>query len=202
MLLTNRKLRFSIVFVFAMVFCISSAKAQAFFTNPFAPSYFQPKFGLNAGTFFNHEDFLFDFGLGLEELGYDFSATINGSFRPYYKKVFFEESDHLYYQVQEKVLQFTLDLEKRFYFLEFKNANKIGLYGILKFGYFFGSYKGLKKARNDSFTFTPGAGLSWQIGKNTRLSLGYLLFNQNPYAHPHTINFKLSLFFNNKDDVK
>ncbi len=177
------------------------SNAQPILSNPFSVSYFQPAFGINMGTFFNHEDFLFDFGLGLEELGYDFSATFNGSFRPYYKKVVFKESDNLYYQVQEKVLQFSIDLEKRFYFIQFMNSSKIGMYAMMKFGYFYGTYKGLKENRNKSLAINPGAGFSWQFSKVSRINLGYLYFNQNPYAHPHTINLKLSMFIN-KDEMQ
>lgn len=174
--------------------------SQAFFINPFAGSYFQPKFGINAGTFFNNEDFILDFGLGLEELGYDFSISANGTFRPYYKSVKFQESDHLYYQLNEKVVQFTLDLEKRFYFLQFLNNSKIGLYGILKIGYFYGTYKGLGENRSQQFALNPGGGLSWQFTKNSRLSLGYLYFKQNPFAQPHMIQLRLSLYINKGDE--
>src|SRR5690554_1546770 len=95
-----------VFFVISFLILISFSKianSQAIFTNPLSTSYFQPKFGINAGMLFNHEDFLFDFGLGLEDLGYDYSVTFNGSFRPYFKKVVFKEADNLYYQVQEKV---------------------------------------------------------------------------------------------------
>lgn len=169
---------------------------QPILSNPFGASYFQPHFGMNMGTIFNHEDFLLDFGLGFDELGYDFSITLNGSFRPYYKTVLIEESSNLFYQVQEKVVQFSLDLEKRFYFIEFVNSSKIGLYGMMKFGYFYGTYKGLSEDRNNTFALTPGAGLSWQFSEVSRLNLGYLYMNQNPYSSPHTVNLKLSFFFN------
>ncbi|PKR79971.1 hypothetical protein CW751_12135 [Brumimicrobium salinarum] len=174
-------------------------KAQPIVTNPLSGSYFQPKFGINAATFFNHEDFLLDFGIGLEELGYDFSATFNGSFRPYYKTVFIEQSQNLYWQIEEKVVQFSLDLEKRFYFLEFMNRNKFGLYAHLKVGFFYGTYKGLSENRNQHFGITPSGGLSWQFASNARISAGYLYFNQNPYANPHTFNLKLSLYFGSED---
>jgi len=195
----NHRLFLSLLFI--CFFSISPLRtlSQPIGTNPFAVSYFQPKFGLNVGAFFNHQDFLFDFGLGLEELGYDFSVTFNGSFRPYYKTVHFKESDHLFWQVEEKVVQFSIDLEKRFFFLEFANRSKLGLYGILKAGYFFGTYKGLSKNRNQEFGLTPGGGIAWQFSKMSRLSFGYLYFNQNPYAHPHTFNLKLSLYIN-KDE--
>ena len=170
--------------------------AQPIAISPFGVSYFQPKFGINLGTFFNHQDFLFDFGVGLEELGYDFSITFNGSFRPFYKTVYFKESDKMYWQMEEKVVQFSIDLEKRFFFLEFANNSKIGLYALLKTGYFYGIYKGLNKNRNQEFGLTPGGGIAWQFSKVSRFSLGYLYFNQNPYAHPHTINLKLSLYIN------
>ena len=197
--MSNNIFRKSLLYIsLASLLLINPLKssAQPILTNPFSVSYFQPNFGINLGTIFNHEDFLFDFGIGLEELGYDFSATFNGSFRPYYKKVVFKEEENLYYQVQEKVLQFSIDLEKRFYFVHFMNSSKIGLYAMMKFGYFYGTYKGLKKNRNNTFAVTPGGGLSWQFSKNSRVNLGYLYLNQNPYAHPHMINLKLSIFIN------
>ena len=172
------------------------SNAQPIPINPFGVSYFQPKFGINMGTFFNHQDLLLDFGVGLEELGYDFSITFNGTFRPYYKTVYFKESDNMYWQIEEKVVQFSIDLEKRFYFFEFENNSKIGLYALLKAGYFYGTYKGLNENRNKDFGITPGGGIAWQFSKLSRLSVGYLYFNQNPYAHPHTINLKLSLYIN------
>ncbi|WP_234369145.1 hypothetical protein [Brumimicrobium mesophilum] len=148
------------------------------------------------GTIFNHEDFLLDFGLGFEELGYDFSASLNGSFRPYYKTVLLEESDNFYYQLQEKVFQFSIDLEKRFYFIQFMNSSKVGLYAMAKFGYFYGTYKGLSEDRNNGFAITPGAGLSWQFSKISRINLGYLYLNQNPSSNPHMLNIKFSVFIN------
>jgi opacity protein-like surface antigen len=191
--------RKAILSIFILCFLLINpfkSNSQPILTNPFVGSYFQPSFGINMGTFFNHEDFLFDFGLGFEELGYDYSVTFNGSFRPYYKKVIFKETDNLYYQVQEKVLQFSIDAEKRFYFIQFMNSSKIGLYAMMKFGYFYGTYKGLKENRNNTFALTPGAGLSWQFSKVSRVNLGYLYFNQNPFASPHMINLKLSIFIN------
>ncbi|WP_417265787.1 hypothetical protein [Brumimicrobium sp.] len=199
MLLKNLKKTISILLLLTTLLSAPlKSYAQPITLNPFGVSYFQPKFGINMGTFFNHQDFLFDFGLGLEELGYDFSVTFNGSFRPYYKTVFFKEADNLFWQVEEKVVQFSIDLEKRFYFLEFANNSKIGLYALLKAGYFFGTYKGLSKNRNQEFGLTPGGGFSWQFSKMSRFSFGYLYFSQNPYAHPHTFNLKLSLYINNE----
>ena len=187
-----------LAFVCLMFILLNSTNgiSQAFFTNPFAGSYFQPKFGINAGTFFNKDDLILDFGLGLEELGYDFSITANGTFRPYFKSVRFKESDNLYYQLNEKVVQFTLDLEKRFYFIQFFNYNKLGLYAGLKIGFFYGTYKGLNENRGQALALNPNAGLSWQFTKNSRISLGYLYFKQNTFAEPHMINFKLSLYIN------
>jgi len=173
-----------------------NSNGQPIITNPLAGSYFQPSFGLNMGTIFNHEDFLFDFGLGYEELGYDFSASLNGSFRPYYKTVLSKESENLYYQLQEKVFHFSIDLEKRFYFVQFMNSNKLGLYALMKLGYFYGTYKGFNENRNQSTTITPGAGFSFQFTKSSRLNLGVLYLKQNPSAAPITINLKYSLLIN------
>ena len=94
MILNNsRKAILSILFL--LIVCPFKSNAQPILTNPFSGSYFQPSFGINAGTLINTEDFLFDFGLGLEEIGYDYSITFNGSFRPYRKTVLFEESNNL-----------------------------------------------------------------------------------------------------------
>ena len=173
--------------------------SQGFFINPFAASYFQPKFGINAGSFFNKDDIIVDFGLAMEELGYDFTVGINGAFRPYYQTVKFKESDHMYYQLNEKVVQFSLDIEKRFYFMQFLNYNKIGLYASLKVGYYYGMYKGLGENRSKQFALDPGAGLSWQFTKVSRISLGYLYFKKNSYREPHMIHVKLSIYFNKVD---
>lgn len=197
MILNNFRKAIFILFTLCFLFIVPiKSTAQPILTNPLSASFFQPGFGINMGTFFNHEDFLLDFGLGFEEVGYDFSISLNGSFRPYYKKVIFKETDNLYYQVQEKVLQFSIDLEKRFYFVQFMNSSKLGVYAMMKFGYFYGTYKGLSENRNNSFALTPGAGLSWQFSEYGRVNFGYLNFNQNPYANPHMLNIKLSMFFN------
>ena len=200
MILNNsRKAILSILFL--LIVCPFKSNAQPILTNPFSGSYFQPSFGINAGTLINTEDFLFDFGLGLEEIGYDYSITFNGSFRPYRKTVLFEESNNLFYQAQERVLQFSLDLEKRFYFIQFMNSSKVGFYAMMKVGYFYGTYKGLKQNRNNTFIINPGAGLSWQFSEMSRVNLGYLYFNQNPFSAPHMINIKLSLFINNNEEI-
>jgi len=190
----NHKLFLNLLLVGLFLFNFSKTIAQPIILNPVSVSYFQPKFGINTGILFNHEDFLFDLGLGLEEIGYNFSATLNGSFRPYYKTVLSKESDHLYWQLKERVTQFSIDLEKRFFFLEFENRSKIGVYALLKAGYFYGKYKGLSKKRNNEFTVNPGGGITLQFSKMSRLSIGYLYLNQNPYAHPHTFNLKFSIY--------
>lgn len=176
------------------------AHAQPIGLNPFAGSYLQPSFGINMGTFFNHEDMLLDFGLGYEELGYDFSITINGAFRPFYNRGKIEMGDQLFYQVKHKAVQFTLDLEKRLYFLQFLNYNKVGIYLGVKAGYAWDLYKGFSRIQNDQFVFLPNAGLSWQFTKVSRLSVGYLFQYNNKFAVPHMANIKLSLYINNDEN--
>lgn len=174
--------------------------AQPIAINPVASSYLQPKFGANLGTLFNHQDLLLDFGLGYEELGYDFSITLNGAFRPFYNRGRVEIGDQLYYQVRHKAVQFSIDLEKRFYFLQFLNYNKLGIYLGLKSAFAWDNYKGFSLIQNDGFAFLPNAGLSWQFSKISRLSVGYLYRYNSVFSNPNMINIKLSLYVNSDDD--
>lgn len=177
---------------------VAHADAQTYFTNPFGGSYFQPKANLHVGSFFTNKDILVDIGVGFDEIGYDFSITLNGSFRPYLKTILFEESDHFYIQARERILQFSLDFEKRFYFLEYgsdSRSGKIGIYGLLKVGYFFGIHKGFSGTQNEAFALNPGGGLSWQMNDVARLSAGYLYYNQKVYEHNQPHNIYISFAF-------
>lgn len=180
------------------------SKSQVYTRNPFQFSYFQPHFGINAETYFQGQDILFSFGLGMEETGYDFSASFNVGFRPYLKKVRFqdEQNENLYYQYKERVTLFSIDLEKRFFFLEYTkgdNINRLGLYAKGKFGYLYANYRGLSKSLNQRFLIAPGAGASWEF-KNARISLGYLRLDQGNEMSANMIDFTLNLFFNKKTD--
>lgn len=184
---------------------VQKTTAQAYFANPFQGTFFQPELGVNVGTFFNTEDFLLDMGIGMDELGYDFSTTASFSMRPYRKTVRFKAGNHLYYQAEEKIYQISIDLEKRLYFLHYgvgKKSGKIGLYFKGKFGYFWGEYDGFDKSRNQTFAIDPGAGLSWQFNHVARISLGYLYYPQNPYVQPHTIEIKFNFFTGRKKTGK
>lgn len=194
----------SLTFLIVILTFALSSKAQVYTRNPLQFSYFQPHFGVNAETYFNGKDLLFSFGLGLEETGYDFSASFNVGFRPYLKKVRIqdENNENTFYQYRERIMLFSIDLEKRFYFLEYAkgdNINRIGLYTLGKFGYFHASYRGLSESLNQRFMITPGAGLSWEF-KNARISLGYLRLDQGNELSPNMINFKLNFFFNINDE--
>lgn len=191
----------SILTLLVLIFLIPfSGSAQIYTRNPLQTSYFQPHFGFNAETYFHGKDVLFSFGLGLEETGYDFSASFNVGFRPYLKKVRIqdENDENLFYQYRERILLFSIDLEKRFYFLEYAkgdNINKIGVYTLGKFGYFHANYRGLSQSLNQRFLIAPGAGFSWEF-KNARISLGYLRLDQGNELSPNMINFRLNFFFN------
>lgn len=196
-----------ITFLFFVLFLLGSSQslnAQIYTRNPFEGTYFQPHFGINAESYFNGNDILFSFGLGLEDTGYDFSTSFNVGFRPYLKKVRFqdENDENLYYQYRERVLLFSIDVEKRFFFLEYaKNdyTNRIGLYTKGKFGYFHANYRGLSESLNQRFMIAPGAGLSWEF-KNARLSLGYLRLDTGSEVSSNMIDFTINLFFNNKEE--
>lgn len=194
------KLIIGILLCIALLGKTNTAVAQVYFVNPLRGTYFQPNLGIKLGTFFNQKDFLLDFGVGLDELGYDFSATASFSFRPYIKTVRYPVADHLYYQTEEKLYQISIDLEKRFYFLSYGKSipqGKIGIYVLGKFAYFWGKYSGFNEARNKTFIINPGAGLSWQLPKVLRISLGYLYFPQNPFVKPHMLQLKFNLFIGN-----
>jgi hypothetical protein len=198
--LLKRK-RFKILIAF--IICLSfnnKSKAQGIYpVSPFAASYFDPHFGIQAESYFNLDDFYFSFGLGLEDTGYDYSASLNVGFRPYFKKVLIEKEENIFGQYHEKTFLISIDLEKRFYFLEYGGENRIGLYAGGKFGYFFGNYRGVSENFTKKFLIAPGAGLSWEF-KNARINLGYLLLDGSEELTPHMIQFKLNLFFNKNDD--
>ncbi|MBW7866847.1 MAG: hypothetical protein H3C31_00820 [Brumimicrobium sp.] len=177
---------------FLLIFPIQQGKAQAFLTNPFGASYWQPKFGFSGATFFHNKDFILDFGVGYDELGYDFTVTFNGAFRPYQKTILFEESDKLFIQTKEKVYQFSIDLEKRFNFLEFGDGNKLGLYALGKFSFFWGRYRGFYNSHNQKFIIHPSGGFQAEFKKAFRIYAGYLYFNTIPSASPHMAVIKLN----------
>lgn len=194
-----RTLAFSSYLLLLVIFIgsVQYSSAQIYFSNPFRGTFFQPQFGAAFGSFFNLDDYLLDINAGMDELGYDFSAMIGFSFRPYWKRVRFKAGNHLFYQSEEKIYQISLDLEKRFYFLQYGGGDrkgKVGFYLMGKFGYLWGKYGGFKKARNQNFAINPGAGLSWQFNKIARLSLGYLYFSQTPYVKPHTLLIRLNFY--------
>ncbi len=180
-----------------------SCNAQVYTSNPFQVSYFQPHFGINTEMYFSGQDVLFSFGLGMEETGYDFGASFNIGFRPYLKKVRIqdESNENLFYQYRERILLFSIDLEKRFYFLEYSsgdNINRIGIYTMGKFGYFHANYRGLSESLNQRFMIAPGIGASWEF-HNARVSLGYLRLDQGNDLSPNMIDIKFNFFFNKNE---
>ena len=189
--------------IVVLIICLSFSKlsnAQGIYTiSPFASNYFDPHFGIQAESYFNLNDFYVSFGVGLEDTGFDYTASFNVGFRPYFKKVLIEKEENLYYQYHEKTFLISIDLEKRFYFLEYNGQNRIGIYTGGKFGYFFGNYRGVSENFTKKFLIAPGAGLSWEF-KNARMNLGYLLLNGSEELAPHMIQFKLNLFFNKNDN--
>lgn len=194
-------MRLKLLIVF--IICLSYGKittAQGIYTvSPFAASYFDPHFGIQAESYFNLDDFYVGFGVGLEDTGYDYTASFNVGFRPYFKQVLMDQGQNIFYQYHEKTFLLSIDLEKRFYFLEYAGENRIGIYTGGKFGYFFGNYRGVSENLTKKFLISPGAGLSWEF-KNARINLGYLYLNGSEGVVPHKIHFKLNLFFNKNDE--
>ncbi len=181
---------------------LHTAHGQIYTVSPFKMSYFQPNVGLNIEPYFNGQDIIMSFGVGLEEKGYDFSSTFNVGFRPYLKKVRIQEEENLFYQYRERVLLFSLDIEKQLYFLEYAKGdynNHIGLYAKAKLGYMHANYRGLSESLKNGFTVAPGAGLAWDM-KNARLSAGYLLFDQQNNIPNGMIDIMLTIYLNNKND--
>ena len=64
-------------------------------------------------SYFNLNDFYVGFGIGLEDTGFDYTASFNVGFRPYFKKVLIEKGENLFYQYHEKTFLISIDLEKR-----------------------------------------------------------------------------------------
>lgn len=193
-----------LVLLLSLLCCTVQSNAQIYPRNPLQVAYFQPHFGINAESYFHNNDILFSFGAGMEETGYDFSTSFNIGFRPYLKKVRFqdEQNENLYYQYRERIMLFSIDVEKRFFFLEYaseKHNNRIGLYTRGKFGYFYANYRGLSESLNQRFMIAPGLGATWE-SKNVRFSLGYLRLDTRSETSPNMIDFTINLFFNKNND--
>lgn len=195
MIYIKHKLKLTLV-VLVICFCQKST-AQLYPVGPFDRSYFNPGFGINAGMIFNLNDFFFDFGLGFEDTGFDYSASLNIAFRPFDKKVIFEEDENLFYQYHEGMIIPSIDLEKRFFFLGLKDHDRLGIYLGGKFGYLFGRYRGLSKSLTREGIIAPNAGFVYE-SKVIRLSLGYLHLDIPSYEQNNKIQFKLSLIINNE----
>jgi hypothetical protein len=198
------KLKYSIIITALLTFFFSNnANAQLIPRNPLSTSVFSPHFGITAESYFNANDFLLSFGMGLEETGYDFSASFNVGFRPYLKKIRIQDEniENLYYQYRERVTLFSIDLEKRFFFLDYFSKvdkhHRFGLYAKAKFGFLYVNYRGLSNSGQNRFLIAPGTGLSWEM-KNVRISAGYLQFDQGSEVSSNMIDITLNLFFNNK----
>ncbi|MDX1653425.1 MAG: hypothetical protein R3277_13085 [Brumimicrobium sp.] len=191
----NYTFRVFFLIVFALNPFIYSQSQGMYPVNPIANGYFEPHFGIRAESYFSAEDIFVSFGMGMDDLGWDYSASLNFGFRPYFKKVLIKEAEALYYQFREKLYFLSIDLEKRFFFLEYEGEKKLGIYTQGKFGYLFGDYRGYSGGVNSRFLISPSAGAVWQA-KNVRIGLGYLHLETSDQSSPNHIELKLNFFLN------
>lgn len=180
-----------ITFLF-LVGSYSILTAQMYFHSPIEKGYFSPHFSISGETYFNGNDLLVDFGVGLDDRGWDYSAMFNVGFRPFIKKVLVEEENNQLFQYREKVFLVSLDLEKRFHFFNFGEYKEVGAYVSSKFGYFFGNYRGVSEYPHNRWMIVASSGLSVQL-KNTILSLGYMNFNTKSDESNHMVQLKVAL---------
>lgn len=173
------------------------SNAQMYFHNPFEQGYFSPHLSISGETYFNTNDVLFDFGVGIDDRGWDYSAMLNVGFRPYIKKIRVENDNQLF-QYRERIYFISLDLEKRFQFFNFGDRREVGMYVSSKFGYFFGSYRGVSDYPNNKWMIVPASGLSVQL-KHAIFSLGYMNFNNESNSTNHMVQLKVALTLETKE---
>lgn len=174
--------------------------SQTYFHNPLEQGYFSPHFSVSGETYFNTNDFLFDFGIGLDDRGWDYSAMFNVGFRPFIKKIRVEGENNQLFQYREKVYFVSVDLEKRFQFFNFGDRKELGIYISSKLGYFFGNYRGVSEYPHNRWMMAPATGLSIQL-KDAILSLGYMNFNNVSNESNNMIQLKISLSLNTEEKI-
>lgn len=174
---------------------ITSGFSQSFFIrNPLEHMGAQPHFSLSGEVYANKKDVLLDFGIGMDDIGYDYTARLNFAFRPYTKRVLSEIEEKEWRQYWERLYIISLDLEKRFNFMIFGDNNRFGPYLATKIAYFLADYRGMSKHPNAGFKFIPSTGLGIQFGHST-YSLGYLFLNNGTDDLNGMLQFKYAYTF-------
>lgn len=185
---------FTFVLALLSIAC-SSVHAQSFFIrNPLESMGAQPHLSISGEVYANTKDVLLDFGIGIDDVGYDYTARLNFAFRPYTKTVLTEIEEKEWRQYFERLYIISLDLEKRFNFILFGDNNRFGPYLASKFGYFLSDYRGMSKHPNQGFKIIPAAGLGIQFDHST-FSLGYLFLNNGTDDLNGMLQFKYAFTF-------
>lgn len=187
--------------IFAVVFCFSTTQinAQSFFIrNPLQSMGASPKFSISAESYFNSKDVYFDFGIGVDDIGYDYSARLNFGFRPYTKTVISEIAEKEFMQYWERSYIISLDLEKRFNFMVFGDDNRFGPYVASKVGFFLADYRGVSKHPSSGFKLIPSTGLNLKINHSS-FSVGYLFLNNGSDELHHMLQLKYAFTFFNEE---
>ena len=184
--------------LFFLILCINfSGKTQTYTLNPFQGGYFDPHPAVGGNLILNTEEFLFSFMAGMNDAGYDYYVGLEFGTRAVRRQIEVKDKDisNLYYQYHENINFFSLDLEKRFYFLGFQDKNKVGLYTGLRTGYLWGNYRGFSNYDNSKWFFSPDLG-GVVTFRNTSVKLGYTLLDIPSVENNNYLNIEVSYVFN------
>ncbi len=145
-------------------------------------------------VFFNYQDFLSGFGIGIKELStnIDFQVQLVTRLSP--RRIIFEVSDHNFIQMWEQRWILSGSLVKNFYLFTVKKSNvffRLGVNSLFSYANYRGSLQ-----KNVNYSVLPLIGTGFDVNNFifnldfTRLKLPGL--NQFPYFVNLGINFRLS----------
>lgn len=153
------------------------------------------RFSIGTETNFNGKDFLVGFDAGITDEKNLWSSKLKLNFRPFYKKVMLQESEHLFYQYREKRFFLALELNKYITPIII-NKTALGIYIQGDGGYYFGSYRGTSESPLDYWVIAPGSGLVANFSNTLLISLGGSLFQTKSENIPdHQIRLDLNFTF-------
>lgn len=179
------------------LFLVMGLKAQTYTINPFQGGYFDPHPSIGGNFILNTDDFLMSVQGGLSDTGYDYYVGLEFGTRPGRKQILVEDNEinNLYYQYHENINFFGVNLEKKFYFLGFKEKQKVGLYAGMRSGFMWGNYRGVSDYGKNRWYISPDLGALYTYN-NTSFKLGYTILDIPSIESSNFINFEISYIFN------
>jgi len=124
---------------------------------------------------FNTKDYYWGFSMGVEDLGFQWGARFNFQFRPFFKRTLVRESSTVIRQFREKKYFISFDFDKRFGNFDLGNVQTQLFIGT-QCGVLLGNYRAARSSADAIFNLVPIAGLSFNLGDDTFLKIGFCYF--------------------------